>query len=312
VIVSIDANIYFEPAEEIFLMQSRLVGALALGGIVVCAAAGYALRAVPVAPPTQLPALGQVAMSDAVVLGKVESISDKTVKAKSHIPGQNGDMEYNVATVKIADGFMDAKGLTHVQVAWINNGNVPIDPRRGPRGGFQVSLSKDQEGCFFLIKHPTETFYVLVNPADAVNKNTGEYEKYSKLVTKCAKAYDDAQKGLKSKDAGERLLAANLLLTHYRQPKLGGGKQVEIDADESKLIMQAMADADWTKTDGETGVNALNMFYLINPTPQEGWQAPPNANQNQLFDAMKKWLKDNSGSYRIKKFVAEKPEKTEK
>src|SRR5262249_40981226 len=159
------------------------------------------------------------------------------------------------------------------------------------------NLTKDQEGCFFLMKHPTESFFVVVAQEDAVNKASPEFEKYSKLVKKCAKSLDDPEHGLKSKEGSERLLAASLLLTHYRQPKLGGDKQESIDADESKLILQAMAEADFSKTDTETGVNALNMFYELGLAPQDGWKPPTNVNQAKLFEAMKKWLKDNAESY---------------
>jgi hypothetical protein len=280
-------------------------GALALGSVLVLTATCYALRAIPVGP-IQLPAPQQVARADAVVLGKVESIADKTVKAKSHIPGQNTEVEYQVATVKVQDGFLGAKGLTDVQIAW-----VPGAPNVNPRfRGRQVNLTKDQEACFFLTKHPTEAFFVVNSTPDVVNKSNADFEKYTTLVKKCVQALDDPQKGLKSKEAAERLLTANLLLTRYRQPAFGSTKQESIDADESKLILQTMLDADWTKVDADTGTNPQAMFYMINPTKEEGWQPPQNITQpNQIIDAMKGWVKDNVSTYRIKKFV---PEKTDK
>jgi hypothetical protein len=284
-------------------MQRRFGAcALVLAITAFSATAVYAFRINP-RPITQLPAPEQVAKSDAVVLGKVSSIADKTVKAKGIVPGQDGKVEYHVATVKVGDGFLGAKGLTDVQVAWVSNGNAPGGPRGFPPVIPQVNLTKDQEGCFFLLKHPTESFFVVVGPPDAVDKTSPEFEKYSNLVKKCAKSLDDPESGLKSKEASDRLLAASLLLTHYRQPKLSGSKQVEIDADESKLILQAMAEADFTKTDTETGASALNMFYQLGLTPKDGWKIPQKVNQTQLFDAMKKWLKDNADTYRIKKVV---------
>jgi len=242
-----------------------------------------------------------------VVIGKVESIADKTVKAKNYQPGATDEVEYQVATVKIDDGVLGAKGLTHVQVAWTQNG--PIRP--GPRGGnFQVSLTKDQEACFFLTKHPTEAFYVVTSTQHVVEKTKPDFDKYSALTKKCAKALDDPQKSLKSKEASERLLTATLLINRYRQAKPGATKQEAIDADESKLIFAAMLEADWTKTDPETGNNPQNMFYMLGLTPQDGWQQPQNVKtNNDIIDAMKKWVKDNADSYRIKKFVAEKTDK---
>jgi hypothetical protein len=246
-----------------------------------------------------------------VVLGTVSSIADKTVKAKPimPLPGQNGKVEYHVATVKVQEGFLDGKGLTDVQVAWVGNGNAPGGPRGFPGLMPQVSLTKDQEGCFFLVKHPTEAFFVVVAPPDVVLKSSQDFEKYSNLVKKCAKALDKPENGLKSKEASDRILAASLLMARYRDPKLAGGKQEEIDADESKLILEGMAEADFTKTDAETGINPVNMFVQLRLTAKDGWKVPQNINQAGLADAMKKWLKDNAGVYRIKKFVAEKAEK---
>src|SRR5437016_12797359 len=121
-------------------MQRRFgTAALALAGTALLATACYAhARAIPVGP-IQLPAPNQVAQSEAVVIGKVESIADKTVKAKNYQPGQSNDLEYHVATVKIQDGLLGTKGLTHVQVAYVDQ------PELGwPRGrfGFQVNLTK--------------------------------------------------------------------------------------------------------------------------------------------------------------------------
>jgi hypothetical protein len=277
--------------------------------LVVLSFSSTAVHAFRIKLPTQLPAPEQVGKSDAVVLGTVNSIADKTVKAKPVMPGQNGKVEYHVATVKVQDGFLAAKGLTDVQVAWVGNGNAPGGPRGFPGVVPQVSLTKDQEGCFFLIKHPTESFFVVVSAPDVVNKNSPDFEKYSNLVKKCAKSLDDPESGLKSKEASDRMLAASLLVTHYRQPKLLGGKQEEIDADESKQILQAMAEADWTKADAEMGINPVNMFVQLGVTAKDGWKVPQNINQAGLIDAMKKWVKDNAGTYRIKKFVPEKSEK---
>jgi len=267
-------------------MQRRFVACALVPAII--ALSSPAAHAFRIAVPTQLPAPEQVAKSDAVVLGSVSSIADKTVKAKAIMPGQNGKVEYHVATVKVQEGFLGAKGLTDVQVAWVPPAIAPGGGRGFPPLIPPVSLTKDQEGCFFLVKHPTEAFFVLVAVPDVVSKSSPDFEKYSKLVTKCAKSLDDPENGLKSKEASERLLAASLLVTHYRQPKFLGGKQEEIDADESKLILQAMAEADWTKTDTETGVNPVNMFVQLGATAKDGWKVPQNINQAGLIDAMKK------------------------
>src|SRR4051812_11848327 len=57
----------------------------------------------------------RVATADAVVVGKVTGIEDKTVTATS-FPGTKDKVEYHVAVVKIADGLMGTKGLTHIKI----------------------------------------------------------------------------------------------------------------------------------------------------------------------------------------------------
>ncbi len=58
---------------------------------------------------------------------------------------------------------------------------------------------------------------------------------------------------------------------------------------------------------------AVNVFSLINPTKEDGWEYPQKVTTpNEIYDAMKKWVKDNGEKYRIKKLVPEKTEKTDK
>src|SRR5438132_11068332 len=113
-------------------MQRRFgTAALALAGTALLATACYAhARAIPVGP-IQLPAPNQVAQSDAVVIGKAESIAAKTVKAKNYQPGQTNDLEYHVATVKLKDGLLETKGVAHVPVAYVDQPNLS-----GPRARF--------------------------------------------------------------------------------------------------------------------------------------------------------------------------------
>jgi len=164
----------------------------------------------------------RVATSDAIVVGKVESIEDKTVKAK---PIYGGDeVEFQVAVVKVADGVSGVKGLTHVKVAFQPPVNQPGGGPIGPgRTRFPTpKLEKDQEVCLFLTKHPDESFYVFKNAFDILDKKNDTYEKEVEQVKKLAKLLDDADKSLKSKDNDERFVTAAMLVTKYRTAPLGG------------------------------------------------------------------------------------------
>src|SRR5262249_1133208 len=101
----------------------------------------------------------RVAQADAVVVGKGTDIEKKNVAAKP-FPEAEEKMEYQVAVIEIKDGIVGAKGLTHLRVAFIpmQEGDAPRPVvRRGP----VMTLTKGQEGCFFLQQHFEENFYVM-------------------------------------------------------------------------------------------------------------------------------------------------------
>jgi hypothetical protein len=243
--------------------------------------------------------LETVAQADAIVIGKVESIEDKLVKARS-ILGGDADMDYHVAVVKIADGISGVKGLTHVKVAFVASSNQPGGPGRY---GFP-KLEKDQEACLLLSKHPTEAFYVASRPQQIIDKKN---DKDVEQVKKLAKILADADKNLKSKDKDERFLAAALLIIKYRPIFSPLGEKTEsIDAGQSKAILEALADTDLNKEYPELqGWNAMTVFYRLGVTEKDGWKLPRNATPDQVTEATRKWLKDNAGKYRIQRLVPE-------
>ena len=114
--------------------------------------------------------------------------------------------------------------------------------------------------------------------------------------------------GLKTKTADDRFQAAALLLQHYRtvQP---GGKLEPIAADESKLILEAIADGNWNvrpifRPGRAVQPTPQTVFFMLGLQAKDGWVQPKNF--QEFPEAAKKWLKDNAGSYRIQRFVAQK------
>src|SRR5262245_35094690 len=134
-----------------------LVAAAALGlAPVVLAQPASSARAIRLVPLPE-----RVATADAVVAGKVTGIEDKTVSAEP-APGVKDKVEYQIAVIKIEDALVGIKNLTHVKVGTAKppEGKPQIRP-----GGYgPPKLTVDQEGVFFLQKHPTESFYVLAGP----------------------------------------------------------------------------------------------------------------------------------------------------
>ncbi len=248
-----------------------------------------------------LPLPERVASADSVLTGKVTEIEDKTVSVSPE-PGNDNKIEYQIAVIKVADGVFGAKGLTHVKVGF----QIPPAPGTGivrPIGGRgPVQLTQDQEGLFYLQKHPTENFFVITDRQNFVQKNDNpNFEKELELTKKFAKLLADPMAGLKSKDAEERSTTAALLLYKYTTFKPGASKREDVNAAESKLILEGLADADFTKND----VNANMAFYRLNPQPKDGWQPAPFKDQKEFGEAAKKWLKDNADKFRVQRLVAD-------
>ena len=254
-----------------------------------------------IAPP---PLAQRVALVDAIVVGKVTGIGDKLVSAVQ--PAGGDKVQYQIAIVHVEDALLGAKGAKEIKVGFL----APTDPGPGPRPirrGPQFNLTLDQEGCLFLVKHPTEDFYVgqnyydLLPKSDNSDKEQGEIKHYVQLLA-------DPAAGLKAKNADDRFLTAAMLLARYRMQKPGSTKTEPIDAEESKQILLALADADWNPKPAPGPVafqmNPQTIFLRMGLTEKEGWTQPQDA--AAIPDAAKKWLKDNVEKYRVERFVAEK------
>jgi hypothetical protein len=265
----------------------------------------------------------RVMAADTIVVGKVQALEEKPVKV--------GEMEYTIAVIKVESAILGAKDETHVRVGFPTAAAAP--PAGGPirpgvrplpavlpgriRPGFGVpqNLAADQEGCFFLTKAPMkEAEFLVLAPNAPYLPKSENFDKEVATVKACVATLQDPAKALKSKDDAERLTAASMLLTRFRQPPAGWNgavplKQEPIDADLNKLILSALTDSDWTKADMNGPMNPMNAFYQLGITPEQGF--PPKdfnpATPADHQEAMKKWLKDNAGKFQIKKMVAGKP-----
>jgi hypothetical protein len=269
-----------------------------------CLGAGPA-RADMAAPP---PPAQRAAAAQMVVIGKVVSIEDKTVTAKRY-PGDADKGEYKIAVVKIDDAVLGAKGLTHVRVGFIP---ATVNPNVKIRRPLPVQLNKDDEVILFLQPHFEANFQIATYYYDGVFKKADEKEfaKVAEEVKRVGRLLSDPQACLTAKDAAERFEAAALLIARYRRNGLltPTMKEEPIDAKESKLILEALAGADWGKGEGRWDrVTPAAAFAALNLTPKDGWTPPQNF--SKFPEAAKKWLRENAGMYRVKKWVEDKKDK---
>ena len=303
---------------------AAILGALALANTAPAFALMIAFR----------PAPQRAVTADVVVVGKVTAIEKDSVDAVP-FPGAKEKISYKVAVVKIETNLAGAANITHVKIGFTPapkvqpGGPVPVPPVGAPaiqpirpiRPGLQVpELKEGQQMLFFLTKHPSADFYLMPGMSPPVDVSTAEGKKEVEAVKKVTDVLADPMKGLKSDKADVRAETAATLVMKYRSgPEYGGQtEQVAIDADESKLILKAIAEADWKQVrPGPGGMSAMNAFYQIGLTDKDGWVPPkfvrPAAGQPPVDfaavqkEAFVKWLAGPGKDYVIKKIVAKKP-----
>jgi len=243
----------------------------------------------------------RAAAGDAVVVGKV---TDVTAKAEKIDQFKGDTREMKVATVKVDSALLGKAGKT-IKVGF------PTPPPGGVRPGRpgrfpMVNLTKGQEACLILTKHPTKKDVYLVNSTDDVIDKAGNTEWKANLdeIKKTAKVLTNPMAALKSKNAEERLDAAAVLIHRYKSPTLSNDKTEAVPAAESKLILNALAEADWNARRTNFQATPLNLFYRLAVAENEGWKQPTDFNQTAPL--AKKWLKDNAGKYKMTRYVREK------
>lgn len=298
-------------------MRKWFIG-LALGLACLCGAVGVSsARAIAIAVPR--PGPDRLTGADVVLLGRVVGFEPQDVEAT---PAKNIPQKviYRIAIVQVTEAIRGLKkGEKQIRVAFpapqVNapGAGVPmIQPlpvrRPGFRPGFggTMQLQMGQEGLFMIAKHHEGKFFLSPNYGQFVQRqNNANFDNEVKTVRKLATFLDNPKAALKAKDAEDRFLAATMLVSQYRTARAFPIEQVPIDAEESKLILLALADGNWNMNRPMGGMtpNPFQVFYQLGVTPQDGWKQPNARNQQEIADAMKTWLKENASKFRIKKMV---------
>src|SRR5439155_2828680 len=197
-------------------MRGSGKGLLTLACRLVVGKASPAAAGVPI-PEVPLPQ--RVAVAECIVVGKVAALEDDLVEALPllKIPGA-GKLPYQIAVVKVESAVRGLKDLDVLRVGFIpppaSEGQTAPRTRRLA----QVKLTVNQEGCFFLHKHPDESFYAASATADVLDRAKAKnFDKDVALVKRCARLLDDPDAGLRSKDATDRRLTAAMLILRYRR-----------------------------------------------------------------------------------------------
>jgi hypothetical protein len=283
--------------------------------LAVCTAPASALM-IAFRPPTQ-----RAITAEVVCIGKITAIEKDTVDA-AQFPGSPIKAAHKIAVVKIETPLAGAAGVTHVKIGFVPpppparpDPNVPRPPIRRP-GPQAPELKEGQEYVFFLNKHASGDFYTMPMMSPAIPGGTDEAKKEVAKIQKVLATLAEPMKGLKSDKAEERYLTASTLLTRYRTyPDAGEPAESLVPAEESRLILKGLLDADWTKFDADLP-NPAGCFYSLGLTAKDDWAPPkpapvkpgePRVNHNNTVKAaFAAWLDGPGKNYQIKKLTPKK------
>jgi hypothetical protein len=271
------------------LIRNAGLVALAFGALALPAMAGSIAA-------DALPLPNRVVGADAIVVGKVTAFEAATVMAPSY-PGAKDKVEFKVAVITITDGLVAPKGAKTIRLGFVPPPPmVAINP---PPFLPTVGL----EGCFFLTRNGDDLF-VAPGQLNFIDKKTPSFEKDLALIQRCVKILEDPNAALKGKNAEDRFLAAGMLVARYSTRKTPNAKAEPIDAEQSKLILEALAAADWTPKTDFTQLTPMMVLGRLPLTEKDGW-APTSREPKAYAAYAQQWVKDHVGTYRIQKFVAE-------
>jgi hypothetical protein len=277
------------------------------------AAAIVALLAVPAeAKRVAAPAspVEKVARAEAVVVGKVTAL-EKDLVTVAAAPGSPDKVSYQVAVVKVEAALVGAANATHVKVGFVPPPKGEPAPGRPGRGGVGPgALAEGAEGLFFLSKHPTADFYTLSPLLAPVETTATDYKAQVELAKRTAAALADPLKALKADKPADRGFAATALVLKYRSYPFDGGtvETAKVSAEESKLILKGLAEANWKGDPNDAlAVAGYQAFARLGLTDTDGWKPPVPKPGDDFIDATRtafaKWLDGTGAEYRIGKFV---------
>jgi hypothetical protein len=306
-------------------MRRFLLTALAVSGGLL--AAEQPVLGLRVAVPANLQTSQKVAQADVIVTGKVTSVEKETVELPQ-FAGDKNKAAFTVAVIKVESALSGVKNVTHLKVAFIaqpgaGGGEVPGEIIKGPgirpfpgRGFGPVQLTEGQEGIFFLQKHPgSDSYYSVQQGMTPVSAKVENYKAELVKVKGITEAIADPVKALKAEKLDARLTAVAAIVGKYRQPARNGQSvEVAIPAEETKLIMKTLLEADWTVADmpapGFDYQSApANIASMIGLYPGGNGIPPiiqkPGESYNAKYkEAVKAWYEKSGEKFEIKKFVA--------
>jgi RNA polymerase sigma factor (sigma-70 family) len=267
-----------------------------------------------------VPLPDQIVQSDIVVLGRVVALEPKDVEAvfSSESPYK---LDYRMAVVKVQEVIHGQKDVKQLHLGFIS----PAQDRKVDKTGKAMPalwplqfnpVKVGQEGMFFLGKHHQGNFYVnfVLFGGFLPSDDTPELTKNLENARRLENVLQLPLEALKVENESNRFLAATMLVSRYRLSWLKDRKLPEkaIAAEESKLILKTLAEADWSDSTealcpSKYPTHPYQVFLQLGVTKADGYDPPKNAPDfRDTLRYTQNWLRDNQEKYRIQRFTSSK------
>ncbi|HEY1188380.1 MAG TPA: hypothetical protein VGE74_12080 [Gemmata sp.] len=213
------------------------------------------------------------------------------------------ELAYHLFRLAAAETLAGEKAVTEVRIGgFLGDGKPPVV---GPDLPTEPNpFVKDAEGLFFLRLHHTGAFYFVEK---FIPKQDG---KLPPDELKAAKRYlgllADPLASLSSKEPSDRLAAAVLLLTRYQFRTTGflTTETEPIPAKENKLILAALAEANWDTASPLHPWEAVHHIWQFSGAkPGQVFQAPtlPKGTPAEQSAFLRDWVQKNRNTYKIER-----------
>lgn len=225
-----------------------------------------------VGPPPEQQVFRRAVTSALVVSGTV-SVGKETVEATAEY-GQAAKTTYKVATIRVKDVLVGDKPGDTVTVFLPPADPVAVPPETRGRPPLlrrppvqQVQLIDGQEGVFFLSRHPNAPpHHHIPRGAVPLNPLDTDYKDHLAVVKRVGAMVADPVTALKAKAAADRYDAAVAVVYRYRFA-FGNvpAEEVAVPAEETRLLLAAIAEFDWAEFDKPFVPGAAPRDYTKQP-----------------------------------------------
>jgi tetratricopeptide (TPR) repeat protein len=276
----------------LFTRVRILLWPLVLVGLTTSVRAGF-----PIPEP---PIPQRAALADAIVVGQVTAVESEPVPAFPLLKVRGGPrVPFRITRVRVDRVLLDGPG----GLAGLDRVRVGVGPGRAV-----PSLTEEQTGCFFLHKHPEESFYVLAARWEFIDDRQEDFARAIALAGRCSALLSHVDAGLRSGDADDRLLTAAMLIFRFRtalSAYSGQPRTEPIDPELSRRILAVLREGSLADRAAREPAGRLTLFFRLGLTEEDDWRPPRDL--QAIPAAAEKWLGEHADTYRIRRYVPEEP-----